>query len=308
MKNKKFFVVAACVFVLSVILGGCSVSAELVGNMIAPWEQGGLETPEPEITLPIQTPGPLPSKEAEITPAASEEPGPATTGGLNSLMLFGADDINYIKDLWPLETYGPEDLGGMSSVFISYGDSFLYLSYTLDSQRPSDEIVSELKDYITGTWETYESGASVYSGTAEGITTDCSIAGYGDSSTITLTFSLSGNYDGVNDVLDRHWPEGAMDMPPEMEGDAYSRCAMLDPIMIYISYEWKLSGYADTFRWFRTNMSGMDGFTYSPASETEDEMIEFKIEGADVRVSVSEIYGSLIITFMSYPEDFTLGA
>jgi hypothetical protein len=50
----------------------------------------------------------------------------------------------------------------------------------------------------------------------------------------------------------------------------------------------------------------MDGYKYSPASETDDERIEFKLGDVDVNISVIDTYQTVAVTYMSYPVNFTL--
>jgi hypothetical protein len=253
MKNKRLLMAVVCIVVLALVSGGCSVSAELAGNMIAPWEQT-LNTPEPEVTpAPEETPLTLPSQEVSTAPTddATPTPTPVSSGDINRLMFFDATDVAAAEGFWPLTTYKPADFGELSSVFLSYGDDFFYLSYTIESTKDFNELKSTLTSYVSGAWDESDTSATVYSGAAEGIQTDCSIDSYGQ---VTFTFSMSGNYNEVNDLLDKHWPADAIAMPPEMEGNLKTRCVALSSVMIYLSYEWDFSGYRDAFQWFRDNM------------------------------------------------------
>jgi hypothetical protein len=107
MKNKRLLMAVVYVAVLALVSGGCTVSAELAGNMIAPWEQT-LKTPEPEVTpSPEETPLPLPSQEVSAAPTddATPTPTPVSSGDINSVMLFSAEDVAAAEGFWPLTTY-----------------------------------------------------------------------------------------------------------------------------------------------------------------------------------------------------------
>jgi hypothetical protein len=307
MKNKRFFAAVVCVVAMSLMFGGCSVSADLAGNMIAPWEQAA-KTPQPQVSQePEKTPAaPSPSQEASEEPSASAEPSAVPETDINGVMFFSPDEVKSTESYWPLTTYTPEHFGTFSSVFVSYGGDYLYLSYTIDTASTVDDLKSELMPYVSGSWEESESEASVYAGKAEEIETDCVISSVAGINTVSFTFSLYGNYNELNDLLDKHWPTAAIALPSEMESSLDTRCVALSPGMIYLSYDYKFQGYKETFQSFRDSMSGMDGYKYTPASGTEGEKIEFKIGDVDVNIGVSEEYEILTVTYISYPPDFTL--
>lgn len=306
MKNKRF-VAAVCAIALLQALGGCALNAELVGNIIAPWEGSVQETPGPLKTpAPEVSPAPLPSQEANVLPSAPAGTTSPAGQDIASVMLFSADEVNSIKSLWPLKTRALEDFGSLSSVFVSNADGFLYLSFTVQSDKTLSDLTADLQTYISGPWSTDGYGASVSSGTAEGITTDCSVYDIDVSRSINLAFSLYEDHKEIDEMLDNHWPADAIQTPPELEGNLYSRNVELDPNMIYISYEWEFSGYGDAFEWFRSNLKSMDGYAYTPAGADDDGRIDFNLDGASASVTIEKQYNALDITFISSPANFGL--
>lgn len=306
MKYKRYFAAAVIAVALLLALGACAVSAELKADMIAPWEKAQ-QTPEPERTAPpVDSLQPLPAPVAMTAPAVPAETDAPGDVDIDSLMLFSPDDVDYIKSLWPLKTFAPEAAGTFYSIFASYDDDYLYLTYTFKSDRALKDLKTELKACVSGAWSDGDTGASAKAGMAEGIETDCGVYDYTDYRAVEFTFGLNGDYSEINDIMDSHWPGGMIDMPPEMEVKDPARCVMLSPGRIYLSYDWEFSVYKDAFKWFRENMPGMDGFKYSPASASDDENIVFKIGDADAEISVSNTYGAIYVTFISYPADFEL--
>lgn len=241
----------------------------------------------------------LPPRGSAKTPAMPEDT-PADTMEpemVQALLKFEKEEMEYFKTLWPLEKYSMGDMGQFYDIFVYMQGDYFSITYAFKSGKKFKDIKKEMQKYIKGEWEDSDNSSCCDEGEAEGVSTSCGLYEEDDHVVVSLTFSLSGGFSRAVEILDSHWPQGAITTPEMLAGKPDSRCVGIDAETVYFSYKWYNPKYREAFGWFRENMKGQDDYIYSDRDEYDDEIVRFFIGDIHVTIGVSDEYRTVSLTY-----------